>query len=498
MKNLLLTVLLSVLVECNAQAQDAVPITLTYQGWLADAGGQPIAGNHQITFTLYTQSEGGDPVWSERHAVQGIQNGNVERVLGNVVQLPGAMAPDLPLYLGVTVDNDNEMAPRMQVGGAIRAQWAEVARHAIDVAGEHIHPLAVSIGDVPVIDAAGVWVGPPIEGLRGERGEQGEQGVQGAQGIAGPQGPQGLQGEPGPQGLQGPVGPQGLQGDPGVPGVCGDACEAAGPLTDIFHEDVASGDTPLALPRAQESFSAIDLALSGEIVDIAVAVDIEHPDVNRLGLTLQAPGPDGPRFVLKGIEAAGGPVNLVVAYPTDQRPVDALDPLVGMPVAGRWTLHLSDQDFGNVDAPRVLRGWRLLITRRADDAWRLGGDLIVEGDGGLRARRVSFADGSALSTAPFLATYISTITVERVRPGEHPSQPIPEGAKAASCTIRLDHVGVWLGDGLIFPEGKTTAQFSVAQNNNTATVYVRWLNQRLEVEVFGPQVQSFVDCWFYR
>ena len=45
--------------------------------------------------------------------------------------------------------------PRMRIGGAIRALFAEVAEHARDVEGEDIHPATVSIGNQQVIDAAG-------------------------------------------------------------------------------------------------------------------------------------------------------------------------------------------------------------------------------------------------------------------------------------------------------------------------------------------------------
>ena len=94
------------------------------------------------------------------------------------------------------------------------------------VAGEHIHPASVSIGEQTVINANGQWVGDPtgLLGPQGERGEQGIQGPQGIQGEVGPQGPQGIQGEVGPQGPQGiqgevgPQGPQGIQGERGEPG----------------------------------------------------------------------------------------------------------------------------------------------------------------------------------------------------------------------------------------------------------------------------------------
>ena len=76
------------------------------------------------------------------------------------------------------------MQPRMRVGGALKAQWAQSADHARDVRGEVIHPRSVHIGDQPVIDEAGRWVGEST-GLRGPQGEPGAMGETGATGPAG-------------------------------------------------------------------------------------------------------------------------------------------------------------------------------------------------------------------------------------------------------------------------------------------------------------------------
>ena len=47
-----------------------------------------------------------------------------------------------------------------------------MADHARDVPGEDIHPNSVSIGDTPVINDQGQWVGDPT-GLVGAQGERG-------------------------------------------------------------------------------------------------------------------------------------------------------------------------------------------------------------------------------------------------------------------------------------------------------------------------------------
>ena len=46
--------------------QDA-GITMTYQGTLSDAGGQTLNAERDIAFRLYTEVNGGDALWTERH-----------------------------------------------------------------------------------------------------------------------------------------------------------------------------------------------------------------------------------------------------------------------------------------------------------------------------------------------------------------------------------------------------------------------------------------------
>jgi len=211
------------------------PITLTYQGSLANAAGEVIHADRPMSFRLYTDAEGGDPVWAEEHDGVPVVDGVFSVVLGELSPIPDGFDPTTPLYLGVTIADDREMEPRLVVGGAIRAQWAAVAAQALDVRDRHIHPSAVSIGETPVIDEQGQWVGPPV-GLRGPIGEQGPQGdigpqgpagadgvrgIQGPQGEQGDRGPQGPVGEPGALGPQGPIGSQGEQGPQGPQGVQG-------------------------------------------------------------------------------------------------------------------------------------------------------------------------------------------------------------------------------------------------------------------------------------
>lgn len=102
------------------------------------------------------------------------------------------------IWLGVTLNGGDELAPRTRLRKVPAAFTADIA---FDVTGD-ITPRSVSIAGVgPVIDRNGRWVGDPG----------------GLQGPAGPAGPQGPAGPAGPQGDRGPRGPAGAAGDAANP-----------------------------------------------------------------------------------------------------------------------------------------------------------------------------------------------------------------------------------------------------------------------------------------
>jgi hypothetical protein len=245
----------------------AQPVTLTYEGHLTDIGGAAVEGTRPMTFRLYVEDEGGEAFWTERHDAVDLVGGDFEAILGSFNGFPADLDPGVTVWLAVQLDGDAEFSPRTRVGGALRAVWAARADEATDVFG-HIHPAAVSIGDVPVIDDAGRWVGPREGfgevGPRGEVGPEGAAGPDGAAGPAGPQGepgvagPAGAQGEAGPagaagaQGPLGPVGPAGAQGEAGPAGAAG----AQGPLGLVgpggaIGADGPAGPAGLAGPRGE-------------------------------------------------------------------------------------------------------------------------------------------------------------------------------------------------------------------------------------------------------
>lgn len=198
-----------------------VPNTLTHQGRLLDAAGAPLAGTVSLRFALYATAAGGDALWSETQALA-LDDGHYSARLGSVTPIPAAAFDGSTRYLGVTVGDDVELAPRQSVGSV---PYALVASN---VTGD-ISPRSVTVGGVAVIASDGRWVGPASglvgpqgePGVAGEPGATGATGPQGAPGPQGPSGPSGPQGEPGVAGAPGPQGPAGAQGPAGPEGAAG-------------------------------------------------------------------------------------------------------------------------------------------------------------------------------------------------------------------------------------------------------------------------------------
>ncbi|ERS14499.1 hypothetical protein Q668_00735 [Alcanivorax sp. PN-3] len=221
-----------------------VPSRLVIQGYLTDNSYQlPLHGTHTFTATLYDlsgrttdyQSNGGtatDPLglgavlWTETMTIT-VDNGRYSLLLGAEAAnpLPSDLLASDQVELGLAVDQDSEMTPRLKLTeGSV--PFALRAREAERVNGD-ISPRSLTVGGQLVINEAGEWVGPD-SGLVGPEGPEGPEGPAGAQGEAGPPGPAGETGPAGPPGEAGPQGPKGDTGPAGPQGPAGDT-GATGP-----------------------------------------------------------------------------------------------------------------------------------------------------------------------------------------------------------------------------------------------------------------------------
>ncbi|HZV12528.1 MAG TPA: hypothetical protein VFA55_04890 [Candidatus Kapabacteria bacterium] len=99
-----------------SQSVDA-PHKISYQGLLTDGSGKPISnGTHQLAITLYSDAGGTSQVWTSTFTTT-TNNGIFNVILGD----SGAVLPTpltMPLWLGVSVDNNAELRPLTQVVSA--------------------------------------------------------------------------------------------------------------------------------------------------------------------------------------------------------------------------------------------------------------------------------------------------------------------------------------------------------------------------------------------
>lgn len=227
------------LLQGVSQAQ-SVPERLHVQSRLLDLQGQPVQQpGLGVTARLYALPVGGAALYQESLSVD-VADGLLSFDMGSNPTL-GDLGGDFlaahpTLYLGLTVDGDTELLPRLPLTSA---PFALIAERANGVQGP-VDATSVAIQGVEVIDPAGNWVGNPtgLVGPVGPAGPQGPQGIQGAQGPVGPEGPMG------PGGGVGPAGPKGDKGDPGAVG-------PQGPQGDSFFvetdNDTLTYDSPTTL-----------------------------------------------------------------------------------------------------------------------------------------------------------------------------------------------------------------------------------------------------------
>jgi hypothetical protein len=151
---LLCLLLCAAAVAAPAVAQD-VPPFLSSQGRVFNAtDNQPITGARSLTFNLYDSTDAAaSPLWTETQTVS-LSDGFYSVILGQGAALNLDAFTGDQLYLGVAIDADPELTPRLAVNSVPYAIKSRVAQNAVG----DLTPTSVTIGDV-VIDASGVTIG---------------------------------------------------------------------------------------------------------------------------------------------------------------------------------------------------------------------------------------------------------------------------------------------------------------------------------------------------
>ena len=221
------------------QVQADIPRVIHHEGYLTDASGAAITDNLSATFSLYGSSIGGPPLHTEQSSIV-VDGGYFSVKIGESSPLP----THSPLFLGIAIDGESEMSPRVELHPV---PFALVA-HEVEVDSDTLSNLSCASSDVPQWDGA-QWLCANVSGGEGTVGPQGPKGDTGTQGLTGETGTQGDKGDQGDVGLsayqvwlspdntgteadylaslvgdagpQGATGPQGLQGPKGDQGNTG-------------------------------------------------------------------------------------------------------------------------------------------------------------------------------------------------------------------------------------------------------------------------------------
>ena len=113
MRSIVLRVAALLLLCVTTSALAGPPGNITYQGTLGSAEGQPVNGTFTITFRLYFGLEDATAYWEETHTVD-VDDGKFSVELGDLTPMPNELF-GAPLFLGIQVQGDVEMTPRLRL-----------------------------------------------------------------------------------------------------------------------------------------------------------------------------------------------------------------------------------------------------------------------------------------------------------------------------------------------------------------------------------------------
>jgi hypothetical protein len=111
---------------------------LSFEGVLADDSGAPLTDTVVMTFAVYGDAVGGEPLWTEVHPEVDVVDGAFFVDLGEIEPFGRVLQTESNLYISLTVDEGGEeLEPRNRLHDVPRAA---AALWAADVTGQDIHP----------------------------------------------------------------------------------------------------------------------------------------------------------------------------------------------------------------------------------------------------------------------------------------------------------------------------------------------------------------------
>jgi hypothetical protein len=106
-------IVVSLVLFAAASVHSQIPEVISYQGVLADSTGTVVPdGEYDFSFNVFDAPASGTSLWSESHNSVTVENGVFNILLGS--DLPLDLPFDEPYWLGVSVDGEPEMVPRLE------------------------------------------------------------------------------------------------------------------------------------------------------------------------------------------------------------------------------------------------------------------------------------------------------------------------------------------------------------------------------------------------
>ncbi|MGC9309265.1 MAG: hypothetical protein ACP5D2_01045, partial [Candidatus Nanoarchaeia archaeon] len=100
----------------------AIPQDISINGKLTDSSGQALDGSYSVDFKIYNQATGGSALWSDSKTIETNSNGVYYTTLKDV-----NLSFDEDYYLGINVESDGEMSPRINLSSSPYAFRANVS-----------------------------------------------------------------------------------------------------------------------------------------------------------------------------------------------------------------------------------------------------------------------------------------------------------------------------------------------------------------------------------
>lgn len=126
--------------------------TLAYQGVLTDSLGNPKPdADYLFKFSLYTVATGGSAIWTETKTLS-VKRGLFTTALGDVVPFPASISFKSKLWLGISVSDQAELSPRVELLAVPSSLWSQTADSAIAVADSSITSEKIRDGSIQLKD----------------------------------------------------------------------------------------------------------------------------------------------------------------------------------------------------------------------------------------------------------------------------------------------------------------------------------------------------------